>query len=150
MLLLAACCSPSRALDNGAALTPTLGFNPWNGFHMQFNSTLIRRTAAAMVSNGLLAAGYTYITLGASTYAHRAIGPWNRSGQISANVIVRNATGFVQIDPARFPVLPPTALCSSAARTHGPLFVLVNALDSVRSFTVLSITVHPSHCLLRV
>ena len=36
------------ALDNGAALTPPLGWQNWNGFGMRFNASLFRSMAAAM------------------------------------------------------------------------------------------------------
>ena len=74
LLLLALLGSPATvtALDNNAALTPPLGFNPWNGFKMNFNSSLIEDTVEAMAKNGLLDAGWNYMTLGGSTYAHEA------------------------------------------------------------------------------
>lgn len=68
-----------------------------NGFYMNFNASLVRRTAAAMKSRGLLQAGFSYLSIGGSTYAHPVANeppPWH-------NLIVRNATGFVQIDPGR-------------------------------------------------
>jgi hypothetical protein len=131
-LLLAAQAALVCGLDNGAALTPPCGFNPWqvrpyeftrpvptecvehaalmsrpcrNGFKMNFNGTLIVHTAEAMKENGLLAAGYSYLTLGGSTYLHAAVAPYNRSGGGLGHVIVRNSTGHVQIDPARYILL---------------------------------------------
>ena len=92
------------SLDNGAALRPPRGFNAWNGFKMNFNATVMSNTAKAMKANGMLAAGYDLLTLGGSTYLHQAIPPWNRTGNgTEGNVIVRNSSGHVQIDPARFP-----------------------------------------------
>jgi len=41
-----------------------LGFTAWNGFEMNFNASLMLRTAQAMSKNGMLAAGYNYITIG--------------------------------------------------------------------------------------
>ena len=67
-------------------------------------SALFRRMAAAMKENGLLAAGYDLISSGGSTYPHQGIPPWNSTNSSNiANVIVRNTSGYYQIDPARFP-----------------------------------------------
>lgn len=108
--------SPAAALDNNAALAPPLGYNPWNGFKMNFNASLIEETVAAMSENGLLAAGWNYMTLGGSTYPHAAIAPWNRTEpQKLPNVIVRNSTGHIQIDPARFPGPGSSAACLDGA-----------------------------------
>ena len=80
---------------------PSLSTGPGvrNGFYMNFNASLVRRTAAAMKRRGLLEAGFSYLSIGGSTYPHPVADeapPWR-------NLIVRNATGFVQIDPGRFP-----------------------------------------------
>jgi len=37
------------------------GWNSWNRYHCNINEDLIRKTAAAMVSTGLKAAGYNYV-----------------------------------------------------------------------------------------
>ena len=66
---------------------------------MNFNGSLVRRTAQAMKSRGLMAAGYRLLSVGGSTFPHPVADekpPWN-------NLIVRNASGYVQIDAARFP-----------------------------------------------
>jgi alpha-galactosidase len=52
-----------RALDNGLALTPPMGWNSWNKFGCQINEQLIRETADAMVSSGMKDAGYEYIVI---------------------------------------------------------------------------------------
>jgi hypothetical protein len=66
--LLVLSCLPSLALglNNGAALTPPLGWQNWNGFGMRFNASLFKDMADAMAKNGLLAAGYTLISAGGS------------------------------------------------------------------------------------
>ncbi|KAH3764189.1 Melibiase family protein [Pelomyxa schiedti] len=51
------------ALDNGLAKTPQMGFNTWNHFWCGINETLVYDTIDAMVSSGLLAAGYKYVNL---------------------------------------------------------------------------------------
>ena len=72
---------------------------------MGFNASLYRRTARAMQQNGLLAAGYTLLSTGGSTYMHQGLAPrWNATDPSKyANVIVRNSTGHYQLDPNRFP-----------------------------------------------
>jgi len=45
------------------ATTPPMGWNSWNAFHKSITDTLIRNEAAAMVSSGMLAAGYNYVNI---------------------------------------------------------------------------------------
>ena len=47
----------------GLALTPPMGWNSWNKFAGNINEDLIRQTADAMATNGMLAAGYNYIVV---------------------------------------------------------------------------------------
>ena len=101
-LLVACYCASATAMDNGAARTPPLGFSTWNGFHMDFNASLVRQTAKAMKQRGLLDAGYKLLTIAASTYEHAAVPPWNATPW-PKGVTVRNSTGFIQLDPARWP-----------------------------------------------
>ena len=54
------------ALDNGVGLTPTMGWGTWNLFGcyaVNWNETIIREMADAMVSSGMKEAGYSYINL---------------------------------------------------------------------------------------
>ncbi len=53
----------SHALDNGVGLTPAMGFSTWNTFGGSVSDALLRESADAMVSNGLLDAGYQYLNL---------------------------------------------------------------------------------------
>ena len=53
----------SLALDNGLALAPAMGFSTWNTFGGAVSDALLRQTADAMASNGLLDAGYEYLNL---------------------------------------------------------------------------------------
>jgi hypothetical protein len=102
----------TAGLLNGAAPRPPLGWQNWNGFGMNFNASLIRRTASAMSQNGLLGAGFSLLSLGGSTYPHQGIPPWNSSDPTKRQyLIVRNSTGYYQIDPARFPGPGSTADC---------------------------------------
>ena len=82
-----------------------LGWQNWNGFGMRFNASLFRSMAGAMKANGMLAAGYDLISAGGSTYPHQGLPPrWNSTNDSNiANVIVRNSSGYYEIDPARFP-----------------------------------------------
>ncbi|NUT51214.1 MAG: alpha-galactosidase, partial [Saccharothrix sp.] len=54
---------PARALNNGVARTPPMGWNSWNTFGCDINETLIRQMADAMVSSGMSAAGYKYVVV---------------------------------------------------------------------------------------
>src|SRR5512136_3058043 len=53
----------THALTNGLALTPPMGWNSWNKFGCSINENLIKQMADAMVTNGLLAAGYQFINI---------------------------------------------------------------------------------------
>jgi alpha-galactosidase len=53
-----------RALDNGLARTPPMGWNSWNKFACKgLNERVVRETADAMASNGMKDAGYQYVIL---------------------------------------------------------------------------------------
>src|SRR5690554_7567120 len=52
-----------KALDNGLALTPPMGWNSWNAFHGDIDEVKIREIAEAMVSSGMKDAGYEYVIL---------------------------------------------------------------------------------------
>jgi alpha-galactosidase len=70
---------------DGLDLTPQMGWNSWNKFQCDVNEDLIHQTADAMATNGMRDAGYQYINIDDC---------WQ--GQ-------RDAQGFIQPDPARFP-----------------------------------------------
>ncbi len=53
----------AKALNNGLALTPPMGWNSWNKFGCKVNEQVIRETADAMVSSGMRDAGYQYIVI---------------------------------------------------------------------------------------
>ena len=59
----AATAPPARALSDGQALTPPMGFNDWNAFGCDVDEKLITETADYFVSSGLKAAGYTYVNI---------------------------------------------------------------------------------------
>jgi len=52
-----------RALSNGLALTPPMGWNSWNKFGCKINEVLVREIADAMVSSGMRDAGYQYVVI---------------------------------------------------------------------------------------
>jgi alpha-galactosidase len=54
---------PARALSDGQALTPPMGFNDWNAFGCNVDEKLITDTADYFVGSGLKAAGYTYVNI---------------------------------------------------------------------------------------
>lgn len=54
---------PVRALTNGVAMLPPMGYNSWYGFGSGMNEPVIKSIADAMATNGMLAAGYNYINL---------------------------------------------------------------------------------------
>ena len=82
------------AWDNSVARTPPLGFSNWNYWRNNFNASVFRETAKFMRDKGFLQAGYNYITLGGIGYA---------AGATPGGNITRNATGFLQVDPVKFP-----------------------------------------------
>ncbi len=49
--------------DNGAALTPPMGWSSWNTFRNKIDECLILETAKAMRDSGLADAGYQYVNL---------------------------------------------------------------------------------------
>jgi len=53
----------SRALDNGLALTPPMGWNSWNKFGCNVSEDLIKSMADGMVSSGMKDAGYQYVVI---------------------------------------------------------------------------------------
>jgi len=50
-------------LNNGLGLTPQMGWNSWNHFGCDISDSLIRETAAAIVSTGLAQSGYEYVNM---------------------------------------------------------------------------------------
>ena len=75
---------PPRPM-NGLALTPPMGWNSWNKFSCNIDEQLIHKMADAMVASGMKDAGYQYIVIDDCWHG------------------VRDADGFIQPDPERFP-----------------------------------------------
>jgi alpha-galactosidase len=82
LLILASFC---WCLDNGMGLTPPMAWNSWNKFGCKINETLIKQTADAMVKEGYLSAGYSFLNLD-DCWAYK-----------------RNSTKHIQADPKTFP-----------------------------------------------
>jgi alpha-galactosidase len=76
---------PARALDNGLARTPPMGWNGWNSFGCDVSEQLIKETADAMVSSGMRDVGYEYVIIDDC---------WQ---------IGRASDGTIIADPERFP-----------------------------------------------
>jgi len=76
---------PPRVKAEGLAATPPMGWNSWNKFACNVNEQLIRETADALVRTGLRDAGYRYVNLDDCWHGER------------------DARGFIQPDPQRFP-----------------------------------------------
>jgi alpha-galactosidase len=75
-----------RALDNGLAKTPPMGWNSWNKFGCKgLNEKVVRETADTMVSSGMKDAGYQFVILDDC---------WQTS---------RDANGNIVADAERFP-----------------------------------------------
>lgn len=84
--VLVSCQTSSRALDNGLARTPPMGWNSWATYQLNINESLIRATADALVSSGMRDAGYQYVIVDAG---------WKAKS--------RDANGRLVPDPERFP-----------------------------------------------
>jgi len=52
-----------KVADNGLAKTPPMGWNSWNKFAGRVDDAAVRGMADAMASNGMKAAGFTYINI---------------------------------------------------------------------------------------
>ncbi|KAJ4709965.1 Alpha-galactosidase [Melia azedarach] len=72
-------------LKNGLGLTPPMGWNSWNHFHCQINEKIIRETADALVSSGLVKLGYKYVNIDDC---------WGESSRDSQGNLVANKTTF--------------------------------------------------------
>ncbi|MEO6091245.1 MAG: glycoside hydrolase family 27 protein [Umezawaea sp.] len=86
LLVTPAAAPADTPIDNGLARTPQLGWNDWNTFGCAVTDTLIRETADALVSSGMAAAGYEYVTVDDC---------WSQ--------LTRNADGDLVPDPVKFP-----------------------------------------------
>ncbi|GGR95223.1 alpha-galactosidase [Streptomyces humidus] len=81
-----AAAQPAAALGNGLALTPQMGFNDWNAYGCNVSESLIKSTAQAMHTNGMQAAGYSYVNIDDCWMTRN-----------------RDSAGRLVADPAKFP-----------------------------------------------
>lgn len=88
----ALCIHTASAANNGLARTPPRGWASWNGFARNISDALFRETMDAMAATGLYDAGYQHIAID---------GGWWEG--VDTGTIVRNASGFMRSDPAKFP-----------------------------------------------
>jgi alpha-galactosidase len=77
--------APARALENGLARTPPMGWNSWNKFGCNVSEKLIKEMADAVVTSGMKDAGYQYVVI-------------DDCWQVS-----RDGEGNIVPDPQRFP-----------------------------------------------
>jgi alpha-galactosidase len=86
LALLTAFAAPqARALENGLARTPPVGWNSWNKFGCKVSEALVRGAADSLVRSGLKDAGYEYVVI-------------DDCWQVS-----RDADGNIVSDATRFP-----------------------------------------------
>ena len=76
----------AQALGNGLALVPQMGFNDWNAYGCNVSESLIKATALAMHTDGMQAAGYSYVNIDDCWLTHS-----------------RDSSGHLVPDPAKFP-----------------------------------------------
>lgn len=89
-----------QGLDNGVARTPPMGWSTWNTFRFDVSSSLIIKSADAMISSGLRNAGYEYVLIDdgwpmCAEYNHRdghCLVPYPRDSQ-----------GRIQVNTTKFP-----------------------------------------------
>ncbi len=85
ILLFLCCSSRLLALDDGLARTPPMGWNTWNCYQMNVSETLVRSTADAIATNGMMAAGYQYIIVDAG---------WKAKQRDAANRLAEDRNKF--------------------------------------------------------
>eukprot|EP00055_Hartaetosiga_balthica_P012985 m.64883 g.64883 ORF g.64883 m.64883 type:complete len:906 (-) comp8128_c0_seq1:94-2811(-) len=77
--------SKFNSLKGEPILSPPMGFNSWNFYHCNINEMVIRSVAAAMIGNGMKAAGYQFVNIDDC---------WQ---------VARDSNGTIVPDPVRFP-----------------------------------------------
>ena len=63
IIALAGLARNAKAVDNGLALTPPMGWNSWNSFRMKIHEDLVKNVADVMVKRGFKGAGYEYVVI---------------------------------------------------------------------------------------
>ncbi len=75
------------AMNNGAALTPPMGFANWNNFQCDYDDSTFREMADAMITSGLASKGYEYMLI------QECIVPRGSRDPVTG-VLIPNATKF--------------------------------------------------------
>jgi alpha-galactosidase len=88
-MVLLALVGSSIAAGAQLAQTPPMGWNSWNHFAKTIDDATVRAQAAAMVSSGMQAAGYTYVNIDDSWQGTR-----DANGNIQANSRFPNMTAL--------------------------------------------------------
>ena len=85
-MIVVACARVCHALDNGAALTPPMGWSSWNAFHCGISHAKLLQVADAMDESGMIAAGYSSLNVDDCMVLEK-----------------RSDDGKLVVDPAKFP-----------------------------------------------
>ncbi|KAL5315518.1 hypothetical protein ACEPPN_016386 [Leptodophora sp. 'Broadleaf-Isolate-01'] len=101
-ILLSLAAGTSRAVNNGLARTPPLGWNNWNSLGCDVSADLLLDTASRLVSFGLMDVGYQYTVLDDC---------WSDG---------RDENGRIKVDLKRFP--DGMTAVSARIHDHGLLF----------------------------
>jgi alpha-galactosidase len=90
---------PARALNNGVARTPPMGWSSWDTARYNVNETFLKESAQALIDKGLAKAGYVYVLIDDG---------WMKCDQFNSNggcskPSARDGHGRIVPDPAKFP-----------------------------------------------
>ena len=122
LLVAAASSSPAAvALDNGAARTPSMGWNSWNTFHGGVSAEILRETADLFVSLGLREAGYTFVNTDDAWLAHSrsAAGRLVPSAAFGGEAGVRNLSTYIHNKGLQFGMYLAAATTTCMGRAGG-------------------------------
>jgi alpha-galactosidase len=75
----------ARAVNNGLARTPPMGWNSWNHYGCGINETIVKQIANTMATNGMKAAGYEYVNLDDC---------WMATSRTSSGALIADPTKF--------------------------------------------------------
>jgi alpha-galactosidase len=114
-------CPAAVALDNGAARTPSMGWNSWNTFHGGVSAEILRETADLFVSLGLREAGYTFVNTDDAWLAHNrsAAGRLVPSAAFGGEAGVRNLSAYIHDKGLQFGMYLAAATTTCMGRAGG-------------------------------
>jgi hypothetical protein len=130
------------ALNNGLALTPPMGWNSWNRFGCNITDAQVRQMADAMVSSGMAAAGYQYISTTAGRhrrtngcqpddFQYEGVGRLHPQGRSSASIrCIRHYryAGLMVMRPSTPTIMQPGVSINLNMTTAIPLLVRTSRL----------------------